>query len=960
MKTSVRFLSMLLAVLMIASAALTASATDADATANSEALQLLVDLGIFGGYDDGSLKPENQVERDEMAKIIFVLYTKFTDAGAGVVSFKDVAADNWAAGYISWCSSKGIVGGYGDGNFGPDDKVTYDQALKMVCGALGYTDWDPKFWPTDVRTKALNDLALGENLTGVKGGDYVTRAQVAQIVYNALFADMNETKNKEVPLFENILIQVPVAKTLAVDVWNFAEINAVVTATNNVGLYALEATDTDNKNYVRLDWTEKNDKNEDVNKHVELELEELGLEAYADKLSDLFMSKVRIIYDDSDKKFDTDKIIATSVSLTADKDITIETNEKKDAVIIAGEKLDSDDKVSRYTIGANGIVTEADFTLRDVPAEDMYYSSIAYDFDDNGEYDAIYWEYINAYEVHAANDKKVEIKLYGESNVTSYDVDEIVTSATLAEDDVIIAAKLYDKFVVLNKIAPVEAAATKYNGTKVTLDGVGEVQINKAVFASNAPVYGRVTESVMNLNDKGETAKSTYYIYDGKVFGHEGIIDNSDLQFAVISYFDITEDFDINKDSVLNEETMEYTIENTALVSIDGKQQVVTVNPADSINGLKLNEEADRATIIEKYGKSYIENDDKTKYINNRYILATYKVNDNGEYTFTVGDKLEEYIAAHEDYICYPAGSTIKLNEETGLYEIYAADGQLLNNRVKLADSLLMYYTSKKSSTGDYKYLNSYAKDTMPEKFSSIVTKEAICATYDADTKFANIQLTLVDNKTLELIGEKKTSYKEDARQIYYCTAVSTEAMASNGKDVEITYNFKSIYHGENTSFVDPDGKTSATRGSYYAWDEDIKDYVKVTSTESFAKFTIDEVVNGCLFTVEDEFANGIKIPDEAAIWGVVINQYAAYRTYTPDSLADMVDLVKEYNEANPDKKGALDVVVGTHLDHNGKKVINTLIIRPYEMADGALSLDEKGGLRFNTANAGLGSVSNR
>ena len=251
MKTSVRFLSMLLAVLMIASAALTASATNADATANSEALQLLVDLGIFGGYDDGSLKPDNQVTRAEMAKIIFVLYTTFTDAGEGVVSFNDVAADNWAAGYISWCSSKGIVGGYGNGNFGPDNKVTYDQALKMVCGALGYTEWDSKFWPTDVRTKALTELGLGKNITDVKGSDNVTRAQIAQIVYNALTAEMNETKLVPQPL-QGITINVPVNKTLAVDTWKFSEINAVVTATEQVTFDELQEEGT-----ILLEWSVK-------------------------------------------------------------------------------------------------------------------------------------------------------------------------------------------------------------------------------------------------------------------------------------------------------------------------------------------------------------------------------------------------------------------------------------------------------------------------------------------------------------------------------------------------------------------------------------------------------------------------------------------------------------------------------------------------------------------------------
>ena len=194
MKTSVRFLSLVLAILMVVGMAITASADNTDKIANEESLDFLVNLGIFGGYEDGSLKPNELVQRDEMAKIIFVLYTTFNEAGAGTESFADVPADNWAAGYVSWCSANNIVGGYGNGKFGPDDNVTYDQALKMVCGALGYKEWDSRLWPTDVRMTALTTLGLGENISGIKGTDYVTRAQIAQMVRNALYTNMNQTK----------------------------------------------------------------------------------------------------------------------------------------------------------------------------------------------------------------------------------------------------------------------------------------------------------------------------------------------------------------------------------------------------------------------------------------------------------------------------------------------------------------------------------------------------------------------------------------------------------------------------------------------------------------------------------------------------------------------------------------------------------------------------------------------
>ena len=186
MKTSARFLAMLLAVLMIAGAALSATAFD-DVAGNkhANAVNVLAQLGVIGGYEDGTFKPDQKVTRAEMAKLVYVLYTTFVDAGTGATAFTDVAADNWATGYINWCSQKGIIGGYGDGKFGPNDNVTYDQALKMVAGVLGYNEWDSALWPTDVRMLALRTLNLGEELDDVNGNDQLTRAQVAQIVLYA-------------------------------------------------------------------------------------------------------------------------------------------------------------------------------------------------------------------------------------------------------------------------------------------------------------------------------------------------------------------------------------------------------------------------------------------------------------------------------------------------------------------------------------------------------------------------------------------------------------------------------------------------------------------------------------------------------------------------------------------------------------------------------------------------------
>ena len=72
MKTSARFLAMLLAVVMIASAALSVSAFS-DVTGDVEhatAVNVLNQLGVIGGYEDGTFKPDQYITRAEAMTMI--------------------------------------------------------------------------------------------------------------------------------------------------------------------------------------------------------------------------------------------------------------------------------------------------------------------------------------------------------------------------------------------------------------------------------------------------------------------------------------------------------------------------------------------------------------------------------------------------------------------------------------------------------------------------------------------------------------------------------------------------------------------------------------------------------------------------------------------------------------------------------------------------------------------------
>ncbi|MCK9479546.1 MAG: S-layer homology domain-containing protein, partial [Firmicutes bacterium] len=188
MKNLKKVFAVVIALSMILStAAFAAVFSDvADNAAYTEAIELGASINLFTGYEDGSFKPEGDITRAEFAAIIVrMLGQEAQSSGAaGATKFADVPSTHWAAGYINIVTNLGIVNGYGDGNFGPEDNVTYEQAVKMCVVALGYEPAAAGNYPVGYLTIAQQRGVT----TSVKGtsGVAINRGQVAQMAFNSL------------------------------------------------------------------------------------------------------------------------------------------------------------------------------------------------------------------------------------------------------------------------------------------------------------------------------------------------------------------------------------------------------------------------------------------------------------------------------------------------------------------------------------------------------------------------------------------------------------------------------------------------------------------------------------------------------------------------------------------------------------------------------------------------------
>ncbi len=106
----------------------------------AEAVDYVSSTGLMVGYGDGKFGPEKTVTRAEMATVLCKLLGEDKNLKKDGSKFKDVPTSHWGNAYVIKAASLGILSGYGNGKFGPDDTVTYEQALTMIVNMLGYGD----------------------------------------------------------------------------------------------------------------------------------------------------------------------------------------------------------------------------------------------------------------------------------------------------------------------------------------------------------------------------------------------------------------------------------------------------------------------------------------------------------------------------------------------------------------------------------------------------------------------------------------------------------------------------------------------------------------------------------------------------------------------------------------------------------------------------------------------------
>ena len=604
---------MLVGMMSVGASAVNASDfTDADEIVNKDAVSTMTALGIINGKEDGSyFDPTGNVTRAEMAKMLCVAINGGVDPVLGVKdtpTFTDIKG-HWAESYIEYCAANGIIAGRGNNKFDPTGTVSATEAAKMLLGVLGYNAEKSGLVGNDwaINTNVLaNQNGLYKNLANLNANTLLTRDNAAQMIYNALDANM---------------VELNAAGNYTTSQYSYTGTESVVTGTERVWVVKIKDSSV-NDAVKALDGSVYNSRQDAIDTLDAANGSKLDSSKYT------LEQKTQNVYGENTvTKYADETMGHKYLSLITDGD----------AVLTDVEK----DSKGTYTLYMNGITTKGQYTK----VEGDYSNLIGQ------KVEVLYKDSENVYGVYASTDSslivestagKVEAVKNGEVKIdgTTYKVDSNVTTTALY------TGKLIDGLNVGgNKAAAVKAYDNDDNGkidtvvyvpfTAAKVTYVGEKSFNTDV-NTNVKFEDVNAYDDMAKNDyviKSDAANTvddtdTYVLaetVEGKIEATKS--DSVRIDGTWYNYVTTTPDKDLALDSTVKAAVLNgYIVKSEVVTSSHELQDYAVVVKTDTdING-------PQAKLLFADGTTKVVTTDK-KYTDTMG-LVTYEVK-KGEYVLT-------------------------------------------------------------------------------------------------------------------------------------------------------------------------------------------------------------------------------------------------------------------------------------------------------------------------------------
>ncbi|CDZ75424.1 Hypothetical protein ING2D1G_1286 [Peptoniphilus sp. ING2-D1G] len=156
------------------------------------AIRELISKNLINGYLDGTFKPDHNITRAEFIKILDGAFSLDSDKES---SFEDIKG-HWAKEYIDDAAGLGIINGYSEAVFAPDNNITREEMAKIMSGVLkleekgelSFTDKEKiADWATEFVQKAVKaEIIKGYEDNTFRPGNNATRAEAATMILRSM------------------------------------------------------------------------------------------------------------------------------------------------------------------------------------------------------------------------------------------------------------------------------------------------------------------------------------------------------------------------------------------------------------------------------------------------------------------------------------------------------------------------------------------------------------------------------------------------------------------------------------------------------------------------------------------------------------------------------------------------------------------------------------------------------
>lgn len=180
----------IIATLLALTTLLSAAPVFAYPDCTDENVMALTELGILEGDENGNFNPYQNLTRAEFSKMIAPALPGYEEideieSAPHLILFKDIS-DHWGFKYIVLCQRNGLIDGFDDNTFRPDDSLTYAQTIKMCLSAIGYSGLEKD---TEPWYKKWTEMAYEYGLTDMEitnPNEYINRIDAAELVYKTI------------------------------------------------------------------------------------------------------------------------------------------------------------------------------------------------------------------------------------------------------------------------------------------------------------------------------------------------------------------------------------------------------------------------------------------------------------------------------------------------------------------------------------------------------------------------------------------------------------------------------------------------------------------------------------------------------------------------------------------------------------------------------------------------------